>query len=180
MLRDYLLQHQVNVLLENVAAVPGSGNLAELAMLVQWRAGLRISEATALAWPDIDFELNQLTVRQGKGGQDRVVPLQAELRARLHAIRNYTAGTGRLVPLSSRRVAQCYAAAVVDSVKRLPDLASKKISTHTLRRSACIHWLLSGVPINQVQRWMGHSSIQTTQVYSDLIADLPGMMDRVR
>jgi integrase len=53
------------------------------------------------------------------------------------------------------------------------------VGTHTLRHSAARHWLASGVPINVVSRWLGHSSIQTTLIYLEILPDPSGFMDRV-
>ena len=50
-----------------------------------------------------------------------------------------------------------------------PFLLGKRIGTHTLRHSYARHYLLNGVPINHLSRWLGHSSIQTTLIYLELV-----------
>lgn len=47
----------------------------------------------------------------------------------------------------------------------------KCIGTHALRHSYARHYLLNGVPIYYLSRWLGHSSIQTTLIYPELVPD---------
>ena len=56
----------------------------------------------------------------------------------------------------------------------------RKVGTHTLRHSAARHWLSAGIPINVVSRWLGHSSLQTTLVYLEILPDPLGEMGRVQ
>ena len=52
--------------------------------------------------------------------------------------------------------------------------AGRHISNHTLGHSYARHLLVSGIPINFLSRWLGHSSIQTMLIYLDLVPDRPG------
>lgn len=79
-LPEYLEAHQVEAL---IRAAPNPR--ARLLFLIEWRAGLRISEALALEARDLSFEgeLPSLHVREGKGSKPRIVPVHPELRAAL-------------------------------------------------------------------------------------------------
>ncbi len=81
-LPEYLEQAEVNALLQ--AAPHGK---AALLMLLQWRAGLRVSEALALEPSDLSLDTDRptLRVRRGKGNKPRVVPVHPELQAALRA-----------------------------------------------------------------------------------------------
>jgi site-specific recombinase XerD len=50
----------------------------------------------------------------------------------------------------------------------MPSLASKRISPHSIRHSTATHLLRSGVDINTVRAWLGHVSIDTTNVYAEI------------
>ena len=50
---------------------------------------------------------------------------------------------------------------------------------HTLRHSYARHLLMNGTQINYLSRWLGHSSIQTTLIYLELVPDPSGSLDRV-
>lgn len=55
----------------------------------------------------------------------------------------------------------------------------RRITTHTLRHSYARHILASGVPINNLSRWLGHSPLQLTLVYLELLPDPEGSLAKV-
>ena len=65
-------------------------------------------------------------------------------------------------------------------MKRAEELGAiapgKRIGTHTLRHSYARHLLMNGIPINYLSRWLGHSSIQTTLIYLELVPDPTGSL----
>ena len=69
------------------------------------------------------------------------------------------------------------------AVRRAEELGAivpgRKIGTHTLRHSYARHLLMNGIQINYLSRWLGHSSIQTTLIYLELVPDQSGSLDRV-
>ena len=79
-LPEYLEAHEVDAL---IRAAPNPR--ARLLFLIEWRAGLRISEALAVETRDLslDTERPTIRVRQGKGSKARIVPVHAELHAAL-------------------------------------------------------------------------------------------------
>lgn len=138
--------------------------------------GLRVSELTNLDRAHINLERGEFMVR-GKGQKDRPVfvsPEATEWLARYLETRNDNAiplfirysgfKTGdergesfRLTPRSVQRLIQHYA--------RLAGI-TKHVSPHTLRHSFATDLLMNGADIRSVQGMLGHSSIQTTQVYT--------------
>src|SRR5439155_5007054 len=52
--------------------------------------------------------------------------------------------------------------------KHLPSLVSKQISPHTLRHATATHLLRAGVDINTIRAWLGHVSLDTTQIYAEV------------
>ena len=58
-------------------------------------------------------------------------------------------------------------------------MPGRKIGTHTLRYSYARHLLMNGIQINYLSRWLGHSSIQTTLIYLELVPDPSGSLDRM-
>jgi integrase len=153
---------------------------ARLLILVQWRAGVRVSEALALRFSDFqDGDNPTLRVRRGKGRKPRLVPIHPELHAGVMAFQGYRARPGgRDAPLFtiSRTTAWKW---VKQAATRANLGAGRKVGTHTLRHSAARHWLASGVPLNVVSRWLGHAGIQQTLVYLEILPDPSGYMERV-
>ena len=51
---------------------------------------------------------------------------------------------------------------------KLPSLAKKRVSPHTIRHTTATHLLRAGVDINTIRAWLGHVSISTTNVYDEV------------
>ena len=72
---------------------------------------------------------------------------------------------------------------VKTAAKRAEELGAiapgKRVSTHTLRHSYARHLLMTGIPINYLSCWLGHSSIQATLIYLELVADPTGSLAAV-
>lgn len=56
----------------------------------------------------------------------------------------------------------------------LPSLASKRVSPHTIRHTTAVHLLRAGVDINTIRAWLGHVSIDTTNVYAEVDLEMKG------
>ena len=178
---EYLSKREMEYLLE---CAPHER--ARLFMLVQWRAGLRISEALALEWRDFDFDDEDgstIRVRRGKGHKVRLVPLHSELGIALRWARDYDPAarrSGRLFPVSRSQGSRW----VQEAVQRWKELSGpssrrRKISAHTLRHSFARHLLANAVPLNVVSTWLGHARLATTMHYLEILPDPARHMEGV-
>ena len=151
-------------------------------MLLQWRAGLRVSEALALEAADLSLNSDQptLRVRQGKGNRSRIVPVHPELLNALVAVLQFAdVGRGRLIEVS-RSTAWRWVQEAANRAVAIGTLREgRKVGTHTFRHSYARHLLLHGVPINFLSRWLGHRSIQTTLIYLELVPDPGGRLSEI-
>jgi len=178
-LPEYLLPGQVEALMKQAPNAQ-----AEVLMLTQWRAGLRISEALDLEVGDLDFADDganaTLRIRRGKGNKPRFVPLHPELAAALRTyIRMGNIRRGKVFS-TTRSTAWRWMQSSLEKVKGLNQVPQdREVGTHVLRHSAARHWLSCGVPINAVSLWLGHSHIETTLIYLRLLPDPQSFMDRV-
>ena len=174
-LPEYIDAHEVNALLR---AAPNPR--ARLLMMIEWRAGLRVSEALALEVGDLslDVEPPTIRVRQGKGRKAHIVPVHPKLHSALtSALQFGNIGQEDKIVRASRSTAdrwirQAQARAQKDGAIA----AGRRISNHTLRHSYARHLLMNGIPINFLSRWLGHSSIQTTLIYLELVPDPSGSL----
>jgi integrase/recombinase XerD len=57
---------------------------------------------------------------------------------------------------------------VAKAVKHVLSLAGKRVSPHTIRHTTATHLLRSGVDINTIRAWLGHVSLETTNVYAEV------------
>ena len=177
-LPEYLEKPEIDAL---IAAAPHAR--ARLLMLLQWRAGLRVSEAIAVERRDLTLGVDRptLRVRRGKGNRARVVPVHPELET---ALRMYLelAPRGRGGPLIAvaRQNAHAWVKSAVAACESAGQLApGRKIGTHTLLHSYARHLLTYGVPINHLSRWLGHANLGSTLVYLELLPDPDGALSGV-
>ena len=177
-LPEYLEAHQVEGL---IRAAPNPR--ARLLFLIEWRAGLRISEALALEARDLslDGELPSLHVREGKGSKPRIVPVHPELRAALGSALEFgDVGRDDRLIRASRATADRWIKAAAGRAVELGVIPSgRRVSNHTLRHSYARHLLAHGRPINFVSRWLGHASIHPTLIYLELVPDPTGSLASV-
>ncbi len=128
-----------------------------------YSSGLRLSECVNLK--PIDLELNDSVgwVRSGKGSKDRIFLLSDNLVKDFEKHMNLNQEylfTGRNGKLSARAVQKIVREAAERAGIR------KQISPHTLRHSFATHLLENGTDIRKIQKLLGHSNLQTTQIYA--------------
>jgi len=140
-----------------------------LVLEILYGGGLRVSEAVALNYGDVDFGNGSARVL-GKGRKERICPLGDAAMGVLRKFRDTQApSAGRLDPvLVSDRGGRMIPAAVQQLVKRYLALADlpMDITPHKLRHSYATHLLNAGADLRSVQELLGHASLTTTQIYT--------------
>lgn len=139
--------------------------------------GLRLGEGLHLQVGDIDSERMLVHVHRGKGAKDRYVPLPPKT---LTMLREYWAthhnklwlfpATGRDGKQGATATKPMAKASVQGAMRRVvQEIGLKKsVHIHTLRHSYATHLLEAGVNLRLIQKYLGHSSLQTTMVYLHL------------
>lgn len=153
---------------------------------VLYGTGLRISEACRLEVGDIVSDRGLLAVRDGKGGRDRYTMLSDRL---LRSLREYWRAERppgpHLFP-GARPCSTVRPESVRSALAKAAKQAGirKRVTPHVLRHSFATHLHESGVDIRTIQVLLGHRSIRTTQLYSQVsgrvIARTPSPLDRIR
>jgi site-specific recombinase XerD len=140
-------------------------------IVVLWRAGLRIAEALALNEWDLEPAQGSLLIRRGKGGRRRVVGMDdwgwEQLRPWLEYRRGLPVGALFCV-ISPHRAGAPWASAAVR--QRLRELAAqagvrRRFAPHQLRHAHAVEMAREGVPLNVIQRQLGHANLGVTSVY---------------
>jgi site-specific recombinase XerD len=142
------------------------------------QTGLRLSEMTALRHEDVSFGAGAHVRCRGKGRKERCTPLAKPTVAVLQAwIREQGRGDSKTLfpssrggPLSADGVQHLLARHVVKARKSCASLRKKRVSPHVLRHAAAMELLQAGVDRAVIALWLGHESVETTQIYLD--ADL--------
>jgi len=125
-------------------------------LLLCGHAGLRIAEALALDWGDVDLSARALVVRRGKGGKSRRVSLSRSLTAALGALEGRD---GPVIGNSSEAARKRLA-----TLCRRAGVENK--GYHALRHYAGTRLVREGHSLDEAARHLGHASIETTRVYA--------------
>ena len=136
------------------------------ALTLIYSSGLRISELINLKLADIDVVRRQIFIRSGKGRKDRVVVLAESF---LPMYQNYMATYQPKVYFIEGKPGVKYSVESVRAVVRRSAQRAgitKRVTPHTLRHSFATHLLENGVDIRHIQELLGHSSPNTTMIYT--------------
>jgi len=130
-----------------------------------FQTGARVSEFVHLQVDDVYFDEQMLLITQAKGGKQRYVPLLPDLTHELRTyLRDRTSGplfaSTRHTRYSPRRIQQ-----LVQETAALAGI-TKRVHPHLLRHSVATTLLERGMPLEQIQRFLGHAKLETTQVYA--------------
>lgn len=133
-----------------------------LLIQLMYGCGLRVSEAVKIKIRDLDLDRRILTVRKGKGNKDRQLPIPESL---IDSLKDSITRRKYLFEGRKNHIAQKTAHEIVKKSSRKAKI-TKKVSCHTLRHSFATHLLESGTNLRYIQKILGHSRLQTTQIYT--------------
>src|SRR5229473_678666 len=174
----YLDKPEVEALLEVPDCTTRVGHRNYVFLLFLYNSGARASEAANLRISDLDLERGphpRGSVRiLGKGGKIRRCPLWEKTAAQLTQLVQGRVPTEQVFlnrrgqPLTRFGVYTVIKMCVAHAGSSMPSLLSKPVSPHTLRHSTATHLLRAGVDLNTIRAWLGHVSLDTTQVYAEI------------
>ena len=148
-----------------------SGNsLVKLIIETLYQTGMRKSELCNILLEQVDFSKSEIFVK-GKGNKQRVVPISENLLKQMReymVIRkpNEDSGIYFFVRENGKKLSEKFVYSVVNRYLSLITLKKKK-SPHILRHSFATHVLNNGAEISKVKKILGHSSLASTQVYTN-------------
>lgn len=158
-------------------------------LLVQflYRTGGRIDEVLLLRPADVNLGTNSVRMKTLKQGRDRVtglqkekyriIPLHSELRdfyMQYLLEMNISQKSENLLFPMKRQVVDLY-------FKKLQERLGVGIHAHKFRHTFAVKAIMDNVPLNVLQQWMGHSSVFTTSIYTQITGmDTSQFMERIR
>ena len=175
---SYLTRPEVDALLMSVDKSTWVGRRNHAMLLVTVQTGLRLSEITGLLQKDAVLASGSYVRCVGKGRKERCTPLTKPAVAVLKAWVKEQGDTPSLHLFPNSSGGRLSADAVQHVVKKhvkaarltCPSLRSKRVTPHVLRHTAAMELLQAGVDRALIAIWLGHESLDTTQIYLD--ADL--------
>ncbi len=131
-----------------------------------FQTGARVSEFVNLKAEDVFFDEQMILIAKAKGGKSRYVPILPELAQELRAhlgprTVGYLFETNRTTRYSPRRIQQ-----IIKETAEQAEI-TKRVYPHLLRHSVATTLLERGMPIEQIQKFLGHAKLETTQVYAE-------------
>lgn len=174
---EILMPAEVRALMAACSRRGACGTRDRALIAVMYRAGLRVSEATALTPKDIDPATGELRVLRGKGGKARVVAVDPETVAlvELWMARRESLSVGARSPLfctlAGGRLSR---EQITQKLKSLAAAAGiqKRVHPHGLRHSRAVDLVRNGTSLPVIQAAYGHSSLATTQKYVNHLAPM--------
>ncbi len=183
-MRTILTQSEIKKLYEATDDSPyGYRDRAMLA--IYYGCGLRLSEGLALMLDDIDIKHNYVHVKKGKGNKERYVPMNKRIKNDLTDYIHYSRSwfldnayphlkhiTNHL--FVTKQSSPCKPMILNVRLRRLAEEANinKVISLHCLRHSIATHLLQNGLSLEQIAQFLGHSSLESTQIYTHIVNEL--------
>jgi len=170
---EFLDRSEVDALVAAVDQRTWIGRRDRALLLLAVQSGLRVSELVGLRCQDVVLGSGSHVRCQGKGRKERCTPLRKEVVTVLRAWLREQNGqpTDPLFPtvrggqLSRDAVEDLLAKHVHIASLSCPSLKTKRVSLHVLRHSAAMDLLQHGVDRSVIALWLGHESVETTQMY---------------
>jgi integrase/recombinase XerD len=170
---DYLARDELQALLDAPETSTVSG-IRDRAMLhLAFAAGLRVSELVGLRLDQINRQGQSTVHIIGKGRRERVLPLWKETAAAVKAwlkVRSASAAPELFLNAQGQAMTRSgfeyiLAKHVTTAIAAVPSIANKRVSPHVLRHTCAMHTLQATRDVRKVSLWLGHASLQSTEVY---------------
>lgn len=172
-------RHQVERKPNTSPAIYEAIQARDRAMLaVFYGCGLRRTEGVSLDIGDINFDRSVLHVRKGKNYKERLVPIsKTNLKYLTEYIYDHRPELAKGSKAEALFISHLYTKRMQGQslfirLKRLQyytgnkDLQEKEIGLHTLRHSIATHFLQAGMKLESISRFLGHGSLESTQIYT--------------
>jgi site-specific recombinase XerD len=170
---DFLSHAEIEALLAAPDRSTWMGRRDHALLVLAVQTGLRLSELTSLSRSSVVFGTGAHVRCQGKGRKERCTPLTRPTVALLKAWLKESAAPDTAILFPNRYGARLSADSVQHLVRKYvraatvhcPSLKGKRVSPHVLRHSAAMELLAADVDSSVIALWLGHESVNTTQIY---------------
>ena len=175
----YLEKPELDALLQAADSTTPLGRRDHALLLFLYNSGARADEAAQLTIADLDLarppRKGLSSVRLlGKGRKVRPCPLWPNTASELATLTTGRPPTERVFlnrrgqPLTRFGIYGLVQRNARRAAKNVPSIAHKRVSPHTLRHTTGTHLLRAGVDINSIREWLGHASLDTTNIYAEV------------
>ena len=175
----YLDKAQMDALLAVPDRKTAQGRRDHAWWLFLYHSGTRAQEAAQLLVRELNLGGRSVQIR-GKGGQERHCPLwQSTVEGLAPLVANRSPEACVFLNRCGHPVTRFGIHTLVERYARqaqvtMPSLAGMRISPHTIRHTTATHLLRAGVDINTIRAWLGHVSLDTTNIYAEIDLEVKG------
>ena len=168
----YLEKSEVDSLLAAPDQSSSQGRRDHALLLFLYNSGARASEATSVRIGDIDWHSKSVRIT-GKGNKQRRCPLWATTLKQLRHLVGQRPAEANLFlncrgePLTRYGIHTLVERYIAKLRASVPSLHGKQVSPHVIRHTTASHLLQAGVDINTIRAWLGHVSLDTTNIYAE-------------
>lgn len=168
------LQNQIQELYPNYKQQKRERKLYQLKLIfaLHYGCGLRLSEGYNLTAKNINFNKRTIFIQQGKGYKDRIIPINDNI---YNTLQDYIYNFRNQIKCDHNRLYIHSKATLLYSLKDLQQscnneqLKNKLLHFHVLRHSIATHLLQNGMGIENIAKFLGHTSLESTQIYTHII-----------
>jgi len=183
--RDIITIPEIKALFNSINDNYPLGERDKAILAILYGAGLRKHELETLNIEDISFTNQTIHVKHGKGNKERLIPVTKFI---LNIINKYIIGcrsthiqiaaktsSALFIDIHGNRMNEyAYYSIIENMIKKseISTLQKKHISLHTFRHSIATHFMLEGMDIYLVSKFLGHNSLNSTMIYTHLVEQL--------
>jgi site-specific recombinase XerD len=180
---SYLEKHEIDALLAIPNRATRVGFRDHTLLLFLYNSGARADEVAHVRIEDLHLQTGgnstPSSVRlQGKGSKVRTCPLWPSTTTALNKLISSREGKERLFlnrngkPLTRFGVHDVVTRHAQTAMAHIPEMRQKHVGPHVIRHTTATHLLRAGVDINTIRAWLGHVSINTTNIYAETDLDM--------
>lgn len=170
--QDIPTADEIKKILDSLETVSMVGKRRKAILELFYSTGIRANELLNLDIYDVDFRKKTILVRNGKGNKDRVVPFGRKaaesLKAYIKDVREHQAAiTGErklFLSMWGNKLKYKELILVMGGARK-----GKRLRAHSLRHACALGMLQNGADIRYIQELLGHSSITSTQIYTQIL-----------
>ena len=176
---DFLTKEELESFMKTINIKSKNGYKHYVLIALLYEAGLRVSELINLKVSNLFFSSESPYIKiLGKGNKERIVYLNNDVVSIINDyVDKFHITSGYLfLNHSNKQLTRFGVVKIINkyyeiSKKECPTLMNKTITPHSFRHSKAVHLLMNNTALPIIQRFLGHSSIKTTEIYLDITND---------
>ncbi|MYF30279.1 MAG: tyrosine-type recombinase/integrase [Gammaproteobacteria bacterium] len=171
---EWLSRTEIDALLTVPDCTTPQGRNEHGVLLFLYNSGARVSEAVQLRKTDLQIDRRDgghaLVNLHGKGGKIRQCPLWPRTEKVLTSLMKERTGSETVFHSRYRKPYTRFGVyhLVARNAAAVPSLSGRRVTPHVIRHSTACHLLQAGVDINTIRAWLGHVSLETTNIYAEI------------